>query len=189
MAIDIIAIPLIAFVAFWIIAPFIFPVKKDLEDRGFAKDFVGLALLIVPVILLIFVFPLFPVLDILVVPNTNFDFMLGFVIDCVGVAFMIWARVVLGGNWSVHSTVKEGNSLVTIGPYGIVRHPIYTGAIVSILGAAIYVGLLAYFLGLVVFVLAVLWKISEEEELFDKHFPAEYAEYRRKVKALVPFIY
>ncbi len=38
-----------------------------------------------------------------------------------------WARVTLGGNWSRSVTIKQGHELITVGPYGLVRHPIYTG--------------------------------------------------------------
>ena len=41
-----------------------------------------------------------------------------------GVVFSVWARVMLGGNWSNPVTVKENHTLVRTGPYRVVRHPI-----------------------------------------------------------------
>ena len=63
--------------------------------------------------------------------------------DCVvavGLAFSVWARVALGRNWSAEVTFKEGHELVASGPYGLVRHPIYTGLLLMGLGTAINYG-------------------------------------------------
>lgn len=46
----------------------------------------------------------------------------------------VWARVHLGRNWSGIVTVKEDHELIRTGPYGYVRHPIYTGLITGLIG-------------------------------------------------------
>jgi protein-S-isoprenylcysteine O-methyltransferase Ste14 len=57
-----------------------------------------------------------------------------------GFAFCVWARIVLGRNWSGEVTFKEGHELIESGPYAFARHPIYTGLIVMALGTALNFG-------------------------------------------------
>ena len=52
---------------------------------------------------------------------------LGVAVLLASTAFTLWARVALGTMWSMDAAVKEGHKLQTNGPYGITRHPIYTG--------------------------------------------------------------
>src|SRR5262245_37101894 len=62
------------------------------------------------------------------------------VIALCGLLVMLWARVVLGGNWSAGVVLKEGHELVTRGPYRFVRHPIYSGLLLLALGWAVWRG-------------------------------------------------
>src|SRR5215470_2718421 len=79
-----------------------------------------------------------------ITPQTELLGQIGLGLNIVGVLFAIWARLMLGGNWSgVFMTVKEGHQLVQTGPYGLVRHPIYSGFILAVLGTALTIGLLA----------------------------------------------
>ncbi|HEX5194005.1 MAG TPA: isoprenylcysteine carboxylmethyltransferase family protein, partial [Solirubrobacteraceae bacterium] len=63
-----------------------------------------------------------------------------------GVAVAIWARVNLGRNWGMPMTTKQEPELVTSGPYQFVRHPIYSGLLLAILGTT----LLTNIIGLVI---------------------------------------
>ncbi len=105
-----------------------------------------------------------------------------------GVAFTFWARFTLGRNWSGSVTFKEDHELIERGPYAMVRHPIYTGLLAMMLGTALYY---AEWLGFVLFaagVVAFYFKSRQEEQLMTRHFPDEYPAYRRRTKALVPFV-
>ena len=61
----------------------------------------------------------------------------GLAVLLAGLAFSVWARLHLGTNWSVSVTLKEDHELVRSGPYGLVRHPIYTGCLLALLGAVL----------------------------------------------------
>jgi protein-S-isoprenylcysteine O-methyltransferase Ste14 len=105
-----------------------------------------------------------------------------------GLAVAFWARYILADNWSGMVTFKEGHELVRRGPYRYVRHPIYTGVLLMLLGTTILVGDLS---GVVAFllVLASFWfKLRQEEALLSRHFPEAYPAYRREVRALIPFV-
>ncbi len=91
---------------------------------------------------------------------------LGIATDCLFVAwaaFTVWARVALGGNWSGEVAFKESHELIQTGPYGIVRHPIYTGLLAMVLATALHYGRGS---GLVVFGLLCVgaWLKSRQEE-------------------------
>ena len=79
--------------------------------------------------------------------------------------------------------------LVRKGPYAVVRHPIYTGLLLAMLGAAISRGRAGALLGVVVG--AVGWRMKSliEEGFMERQFGAQYLDYKRHVKALIPFVW
>jgi protein-S-isoprenylcysteine O-methyltransferase Ste14 len=105
-----------------------------------------------------------------------------------GLAFAVWARVHLGGNWSGSVTIKAGHELVSSGPYAWVRHPIYTGLLAAALGTAIASATLRAALGFVIISVALLRKLHKEEAFMRETFPHEYPRYCAQVPALLPFI-
>ena len=129
------------------------------------------------------------VLNLHIVPATISATIAGYSLLAAGMLFACWARVFLGGNWSASVTLKQDHTLVRSGPYTIVRHPIYTGLLVAMLGTAIAVGELRCFLG--VGLAAIAWKMKSltEEALMVQQFGDQYARYRMEVKALVPYIW
>jgi protein-S-isoprenylcysteine O-methyltransferase Ste14 len=110
----------------------------------------------------------------------------GLLLTMGGCLFAIWARLTLGGNWSNWATVREGHELIVRGPYGLARHPIYTGLLLACLGTALAIGEWRCVLGLVIVVLGFMLKMSQEESLMMATFPEAYPQYRRRVKALIP---
>jgi len=116
---------------------------------------------------------------------------LGVLTDCIvlaGAAFTVWARITLGRNWSAEVTFKADHELIESGPYALARHPIYTGLIFMALGTAINYGRaigLALFLGLCG---GIWWKARQEEWIMSRHFPDAYAEYKARVRAIIPFV-
>jgi protein-S-isoprenylcysteine O-methyltransferase Ste14 len=126
--------------------------------------------------------------DWLVVPRTTSSAWIGAFLCLTGLLFAIWARVILGRNWSGVITLKEGHELIEHGPYRLVRHPIYTGIFVMFVGTAIAMGYLGGFLGLLLVFVSFWLKLKREEDLMLKHFPDKYAAYQRRVKRIIPFI-
>ena len=110
----------------------------------------------------------------------------GLAVTIAGCLFAIWARLTLGSNWSGQATVKAGHELVTTGPYALARHPIYTGLLTASLGTALAIGEMRCIFGLIIIVLALMIKMSQEERLMLQTFPQAYPQYRRRVKALIP---
>jgi protein-S-isoprenylcysteine O-methyltransferase Ste14 len=112
----------------------------------------------------------------------------GLAVTVAGLAFAIWARVILGGNWSGTVTIKEGHTLVWRGPYRLVRNPIYTGMWVALIGTAVVHGEARALIGAALVLPAFWLKARVEEKFLAEWFGDEYERYRREVKALIPFV-
>lgn len=130
----------------------------------------------------------FGVLGRQVVPDSAAIAYTGLALTVAGLAFAIWARLLLGGNWSALVTIKRDHRIVRRGPYRVVRHPIYSGGLLAVLGTALVVGELRGLIALALIFTAWWLKLRLEEEFLEKQFGEEYVEYRRKVKALIPFV-
>ena len=112
---------------------------------------------------------------------------LGDILVCFGLVIAVWARITLGGNWSPKVTLKEDHELIQRGPYHVVRHPIYSGLLLMILGTAVLTGQVGGFVVLA-FCCCGLWvKLRREEALLTKNL-AGYCDYMRRTRALVPFV-
>jgi protein-S-isoprenylcysteine O-methyltransferase Ste14 len=93
----------------------------------------------------------------------------------------------LAGNWSGTVTLKEDHSLTRDGPYRFVRHPIYTGILLGILGSAIAEGEWRGLVGLGLITLSFLRKSTIEEQFLTAQFGDAYTRYRAEVAALIPW--
>jgi len=112
----------------------------------------------------------------------------GAALSIVGVAIAIWARVHLGRNWSSHPTFKTEHELVTSGPYAYVRHPIYTGVILALLGS-VCIGYSYTLIIAVGVIIMFIVRIRKEERIMLSLFPDQYPPYQARTKKLIPFIW
>jgi len=124
----------------------------------------------------------------LVVPHRTSSSWGGVFLCVSGLVLAIWARLILGRNWSGVITLKEGHELIERGPYSVVRHPIYTGILAMLAGTAIALGYFGDFIGFLLVFISFWMKLKREEDLMLEHFPAKYAAYQRRVKRLIPFL-
>lgn len=85
-------------------------------------------------------------------------------------------------------TVKESHELTTGGPYSLVRHPIYTGLLLALLGTALSRGVVQGFVGVALAGITLWHKLRIEERYMGEEFGAQYAEYKDRVRALIPFV-
>jgi protein-S-isoprenylcysteine O-methyltransferase Ste14 len=105
-----------------------------------------------------------------------------------GLVVTLWARAALGRNWSGTVTFKQDHELIVSGPYRFVRHPIYSGLLLMALGSGILSGWRSGFLAVAVLFVGFWLKLRVEERLMEQHFPEAYPDYRRRTRALIPFL-
>lgn len=114
---------------------------------------------------------------------------LGIALTAAGAVFSIVARLYLGQNWSATATIKQDHQLIRGGPYGLVRHPIYTGTLIAAIGTAIALGEIRDLLALPLVIVGFRLKARSEERLLMSNFGDRYAAYRREVRgAIIPYI-
>ena len=114
---------------------------------------------------------------------------LSVVLTAMGIGFAAWARFTLGRNWSGTVTLKEDHELVQRGPYGLTRHPIYSGAVLAAVGTVLAIGTLRTLLVIPLLVVVLRLKMGVEERFMSEHFGAAYGAYRERVKGLIPFVW
>lgn len=122
-------------------------------------------------------------------PPSAFFVLLGALLVLSGLAFTVWARVHLGGNWSGRVTLKQNHELIRTGPYAWVRHPIYTGLIVAVVGNAFALGQWQALLAAILIALSSVIKLRFEERWMIETFGEAYSRYKAQVPALFPGIY
>jgi len=106
-----------------------------------------------------------------------------------GLLVAIVARRTLAKNWSGAVALKEDHELITTGLYQYVRHPIYTGMLLMILGTALSLATLGAAIGFLIIMVGVLLKLRQEEALLTKHFAQNYLAYKNRTKTLIPYIW
>jgi len=112
---------------------------------------------------------------------------IGVALCAAGVGLAIWARVHLGRNWGMPASRKEDPELVTTGPYAVIRHPIYAGILLAMVGSAI--GDRVYWLlPLILFGAYFIYSARREEKMMTEQFPDQYLAYMQRTKMLLPFV-
>ena len=85
--------------------------------------------------------------------------------------------------------VVEGQTVISTGPYGVVRHPMYASALVMLVGVPLALGSLWGLLAILVMVPVLIWRLLDEERLLHERLLG-YAAYTRQVRyRLVPFVW
>jgi protein-S-isoprenylcysteine O-methyltransferase Ste14 len=114
---------------------------------------------------------------------------IGLTLAVLGLALAIWARVVLGRNWSGTVTLKEQHELIVRGPYAYARHPIYTAMSMMFLGTALAMGTLGGLVAFPILFVSFWIKYRQEEAVMIAHFGEHYLAYRKRVCAIIPFVF
>jgi len=112
----------------------------------------------------------------------------GLALFAIGLLLALWARVCLGKSWGFPAAKQQETELVTAGPYKSIRHPIYSGFLLAMLGTAIavtYYWLVVFgaFFGYFV------WSAFAEEKYLMQKFPKAYPEYVERTKMFLPFLF
>lgn len=176
------------FIAVWVVGAF--SAKKSAGGAGSWWREAGFRFVIIALVLMIFRIP--------IVRQGLHDrvhlrvddprlVLTGLIVCALGIALAIWARVYLGSNWGLPMSRKAEPELVTTGPYAYVRHPMYTGLLLALLGSGLAettIWLIPVLVGGTYFIYSAL----TEERIMAEMFPDTYPAYRRHTKMLIPFV-
>ena len=173
----------LAWLIYWCIAAI--GAKATRRREGVASRLSHIAPLALGIVVLSVRVPI-PWLEARVLPRAEGWYWLGLCLVVLGLGFSVAARVWLGGNWSGTVTLKRDHELIRSGPYRWVRHPIYTGLLLAVLGSAITLGEWRGAAGLALIAAAFLRRIAIEERFLTQQFGAAYARYSNEIPALVP---
>jgi protein-S-isoprenylcysteine O-methyltransferase Ste14 len=104
--------------------------------------------------------------------------------------FLLIARVYRENTFtSATISIADGQRVISSGPYAMVRHPMYAGALVYLAGTPLALGSYWGFLALIFIVPFLVWRLVDEEHLLVRELPG-YADYRQEVRyRLVPFVW
>jgi protein-S-isoprenylcysteine O-methyltransferase Ste14 len=111
----------------------------------------------------------------------------GTIVFVSGLALAVWARIHLGRNWGMPMTERAEPELITSGSYRYIRHPIYTGILLGLLGTALAINLY-YLIALAVLTGYFVFSATVEERNMTGAFPEQYPEYKAHTKMLIPFV-
>jgi protein-S-isoprenylcysteine O-methyltransferase Ste14 len=105
----------------------------------------------------------------------------------LGMAFLLWALRTLGKNWAPSlSGVRKDTSLVTDGPYGIVRHPIYLGAFIFLVAVAVVAANLLIVLPTLALLILLYAQLPDEESMLIDRFGDAYRNYMKRTPRFIP---
>lgn len=123
-------------------------------------------------------------------PHAHRFYILGLGFFALGL-FLRWFSIIyLGRFFTINVAIASDHQMIDSGPYHFIRHPSYTGALLTFLGLGLCLGNLASFLILIVPILfAFLWRIRIEEKALIEALDGTYHCYMRKTKRLIPFLF
>ena len=120
------------------------------------------------------------------IPNGGITGVVGVALCALGVGLAIWARAHIGRNWGMPMSQKENPELVMTGPYAFVRHPIYGGILLAMLGSAL-AATVFWVIPLVLFGCFFIHSARREEAFMIGRFPDEYPAYMKRSHMLLPW--
>lgn len=172
-------------IAYWAVAAF--GAKRSIGRRAWRRE-AGLRVAVIVVVLVGLRFTTVRhALRAYAVNNSLALGVLGVVLCALGIGLALWARLHLGRNWGMPMSRKAEPALVASGPYAFVRHPIYGGIILAMLGSAL--GQSPFWLvPLILFGSYFIFSARREERIMTEQFPQAYLAYRARTKMFIPFV-
>jgi protein-S-isoprenylcysteine O-methyltransferase Ste14 len=107
----------------------------------------------------------------------------------IGYACTLWCYAIMGNAWRIGINQKEKNALITAGPYGVVRHPIYLFQIVMLAGALLLLPTTLSFGILIVHIVCVMIKGMDEEAYLVTVHGDPYRDYLSRTGRLFPKLF
>lgn len=186
-------ISIFAWVAYylWIFSEFFIVIKTKRQRKGISaeqKDKGSFWFMVIAIFLSVFLVFLCQGMGWGNVNRTVSD--IGATLAIIGVLFRLWSVIVLGKHFSLKVSVTSEQKIIQHGPYRLLRHPSYTGALITFIGIGLALNTwIGAFILLLAFVIVYTYRIRIEEKLLNESFPEQYPDYAKRTWRLVPFIW
>jgi protein-S-isoprenylcysteine O-methyltransferase Ste14 len=117
-------------------------------------------------------------------------FWTGLLLMAGSLALRFWAIRVLARFFTIDVNIQPGHELIRRGPYRLLRHPAYTGSLMTFLGFGLTLdNVWSLLVVMAPVTIAFFWRMRIEERVLAEAFPAQYPEYARQTKRLIPFVW
>lgn len=176
--------PWIVFLVYWVVTGL--KTRATVRQESFASRYGVLALEVAGFVLLFSQNASVGVLARHIIPRTMAGAVAGTVMTWLGIGLALWARFHLGQYWSARITLKEGHQLIRTGPYARLRHPIYSGLDLAVIGSALVIDRWRCVAGVGLIMLGYVIKARREESLLAGQFGPAFEEHRQHTGFLLP---
>lgn len=120
------------------------------------------------------------------VPDIDAVGVAGFVATLCGLFVASWSRIALGKYWSDKVILQTEHQLIRNGPYSCMRHPLYSGILLAVLGTALVVGEIRGLLSFAVLLVNYAIKARREERILAERFGPDFQQHLRSTGFLLP---
>jgi protein-S-isoprenylcysteine O-methyltransferase Ste14 len=178
--------------SFWFVLEIISSIVKRSKDRSNVHDKSSYIVIMVSLgIALGLAFALSTVLPQASIRTARASlFYVGIILMLAGIAFRFYSMSLLGRSFTYGVTVRPDQPIVEAGPYRYIRHPSYTGALITLAGVGLALGNWASLLALLACMGAAYgYRMSVEEASLVSVLGKPYVEYMRRTRRLVPFVF
>jgi protein-S-isoprenylcysteine O-methyltransferase Ste14 len=126
--------------------------------------------------------------DAAIVSGRTVFFVVGLFLMVAGLVLRWYSIRVLGASFTCEVATRPGQKVVEAGPYRLVRHPSYTGSLLTVLGMLVCSCNVVSLVALIPAVLGYANRIRVEEHALAKDLGDPYRDYMRRTKRLIPFV-
>ena len=120
------------------------------------------------------------------VPDISALGWIGFAAAILGLAVTSWSRIALGRYWSDKVIVQSEHRLIRTGPYACMRHPLYSGVLLAVLGTALVLGEVRGLVSFAVLLVNYMIKAKREERILAERFGPEFNAHLARTGFLLP---
>lgn len=177
-------IPWLLLLAYWVISAF--SVRKNQRVESIGSRLLVSGLIVGSILIVVGPWLHESALDSRFVPSMPLIRDAGIVLLWAGVGIAIWARYHLGEYWSGRVTIKVGHKLIDTGPYRYVRHPIYSGILLAMIGTALATGKWRSVVAFALVLIVLFMKMRKEEQFLSEELRETYRDYKRRTGMLIP---
>jgi protein-S-isoprenylcysteine O-methyltransferase len=123
------------------------------------------------------------------VPSRHLTF-IGVLLFAAGIILRWYSIIHLGRFFTVDVSIAAEHKVIDSGPYRLIRHPSYSGALLAFVGLGLYLhNWVSLFVLILPISLAFLYRIQVEERALTDALGQDYRNYAARTKRLIPFVY